>query len=357
MWPDASDTAFADSVKKPLQIDDDLADFYDNHATHLGLTPFVRILPYSYDTLMEDLSDPARMHTAYHGVIPAFNRYRAAPIHMKRVEPIGDHEVLESVEFEHLPMAPSVHMEIRPPGTFAVCAKNKDGKPKIKNCAFARPVIDGQSMLIMMPTPERMISHPPIAKFILKPILTFCTLFFHLKIVNKALDSSVVLLHEQDKRTKQPGAHFSARTGYYVPTTEDTVVMSFRKWFETVGDHGAAFGGDRPLDSELEMPKEKLLDRYEQHTKHSKLSLQALGKVRSAIAVFKALFTVSGLLVCGLLFKDFDAGILSVDSISRNVTLIVSALVSVLSLLTRKFLENKVVPLFYFVDHIYADAT
>lgn len=336
-------------------MDDDLADFYETRARDAGLVSFIRILPYSYDILMEEIADPARMIVSYHGIGPGFSRYNAASMNMKQVGPIGDKEIIDAVTFKNPPMAPWVHTEIRPPGTIAGFSKDDKGQPMARNCMLLRPVCTGKSMVIMVPATEKLISNTQKTNVFMRPFSTLLALSFHLKLHNRAFDSNAVLLHEQDKKTKQRGALFDAKEDYYVPTNEDVFLMSFREWFDTVGERGAAFGGDQPLDPEMEMSKEQLLDRYEQYTKHSKLALNALGKVKSAIFVFKTFFVFSSLLVCALLLKDFNAGTLSVMLISKNVKLIVSALVSVLSILLVKILEKRVIPLFYFVDHSHVD--
>lgn len=353
IWPDASDSAFVDSAGKPLPMDDDLADFYENHARDLGFFPFLRILPYSYDVLMEEYADPARMHISYHGLIPGFKRDKAAPIDMKEASPIGDKEIIGAVTFKNPPMANWVHSEIRPPGLLAAQSRDDKGQPLGKSSAFITPLSPGRSMMIVTPALIRMVANPPKGNPFMKPFLAWKIALIQVLGINKICDSNAVLLHEQDKRIKQSGSRFAAKDEYFVPAKEDTLVMAFRKWFETVGDHGAAFGGDQPIESELS--KEEILDRYEQYTKHCKPALQTLKDANSAVVVLKIVFCVSSLVASVLVLKELSVGAVSLTSMVKNVMLMVSALISALSFYFVNYLEKKFIPLFYFVDHSYAD--
>lgn len=353
IWPDASDSAYVDSAKEPLPMDDDLADFYENHARDLGFFPFRRILPYSYDVLMEEIADPARMHIAHHGLIPGFKRDKAAPMNMKEASAVGDKEIIGAVSFNNPPMSHWVHYEIRPPGLVSAHSKDDKGQPLGKDQAFITPLGPGTSMLIMVPVAMRMVANPPKGNPFMKPFYAWIIARIQVAVMNKIFDSNAVLLHEQDKKIKQLGSKFAAKDEYFVPAKEDTLLMAFRRWFETVGDHGAAFGCDQPIETELS--KEEILDRYEQYTKHCKIALQTLKDANSAVVVLKTVFYVSSLVASVLVLKELSVGAMSLVSMVKNVMLMVSALVSVLSFYFVNYLEKKFIPLFFFVDHSYAD--
>eukprot|EP00210_Caulerpa_lentillifera_P001779 g1709.t1 len=356
IWPDDSASAFDESSETQLPMDDDLADFYENHAGDYPFSPYVRIFPYSYDVLMEMFVDPARMPIAYHGLVPGFSRYNAAPINMKRATAVGDKPILDAVTFKNPPISAQVYYEIRLPGLIAARSRDDKGRPIARDNVFVRPVTSGKSMMIMTPATETAISNPKKASFFKKLFLQFIKIEAHAKVLNKIFDSNIVLLHEQDKNLKKRGSRFAAKNNYFMPNTEDTLVTSFREWFETIGERGAAFGGDQLSDSKIDLSKKELLDRYEQHTKHCKLSSQGLKTVRTAISVLKSLCVLSSFIASVLLIKELSTNAsLNVLSIVKNIKLMTSAVFSCIFLSISMYLEEKIIPLFYFEDHSYAD--
>lgn len=85
VWPDASETAFIDSHAQPIPMMPDLAAAMEERAKYSFPAGFTRVLPYSYDVLVENVSDPAHLPVAHHG-IPGLDRSSAAALTMKPEE-------------------------------------------------------------------------------------------------------------------------------------------------------------------------------------------------------------------------------------------------------------------------------
>eukprot|EP00210_Caulerpa_lentillifera_P001759 g1689.t1 len=321
IWPDDSVSAFSESSKEPLPIDDDLADFFESGTVGLGVSAYFRLLPYSYDTMMENISDPSHVLVSHHGVAPILTRYKAASMNMKHVEAMSKKPILDAVQYKNPPLAPIAHTEIRLPGVVITYSHNSDDQYLSRRTLVCMsPVSPGRSRVILIEAPEHMILKPKRTSFLLRPFIRFLSYYIHLTILGKVLDSDVVLLHEQDKKLKKLGSQFTAIKNYFIPTDADTLVMSFRNWFEKVGHYGSAFGGDQPLGLENELSKEQLLDRFEQHTKHCKMCLQALSNIRSSISVLRAVTVISLCATGFLLFENSSAaGALTVSYFMKNL--------------------------------------
>lgn len=353
IWPDPSESAFVKSSQAPFPIDDDLADFFETQTNGSTFTPYIRILPYSFDTLMENIADPSHLTVAHHGIGPRLNRYAAASMNMKRVNPTGNKNTIAAVTYRNPPLSELDRAEFRPPGVVIAYPIARGKKFAGRTFMVVSPVTNGKSRIIIAIARESMISDPKKPSVLMRPINAVLDVLIHLMLQSRVFDSDARLLHGQDIKLKKQGSQFTAGRDYFMATDADTLVSAFRKWFETVGEHGAAFGGDQRIETTLS--REEIIDRYEQHTKHCKICLRGLKTVRSAVLVFKTLFAFSSFFVCGLLLKSFSAGSVSLISIVKNLKLMTSALLSVLFLSALYLLEKKIIPMFYFVDHNHAD--
>eukprot|EP00210_Caulerpa_lentillifera_P001674 g1609.t1 len=355
IWPDNSVSAFADSSQEPLPMDEDLMDYLEIDISERITSPYMRIIPCSYDTLVENIADPSHFPVAHHGVQPFFSRYNLSAMDMKQLDR-KNAKSLEEVSFNMKQIHSTGRIKIRAPGHIVYYMLGEGEKPISRSYFCVAPIDQGRSLLITEQAPEDMILNMKRASFFEKPFYAITRLLFHLQILHRVIDTDAMILNEQDKKTKRSGYQFSAKKNYFVPTDADTLVMKFRKWFESTGQCGAVFGGDKAMGIETELTKEQVLDRYEQHTKHCKTCMQALNIIRTALFVSKVLFVLSSIALCVLVWKYPSAGAMKFTSFLKNVQLVTSALASLLFFFLANVLEKKIIPLFYFVDYSHADA-
>lgn len=103
------------------------------------------------------------------------------------------------------------------------------------------------------------------------------------------------------------------------------------------------------------LPREKMLDRYEQHTKHCKVCRDFLKNLEFVIETLK-LLSYGALFIGSLLFiRASNAPGFEWRTVLRHVSLQVAVTVATLSSLLRAFLEKNVKPRFYFEDWVHAD--
>eukprot|EP00210_Caulerpa_lentillifera_P001760 g1690.t1 len=330
------------------------ADYFERDISERPITAYHRIFPYSFDTLMENVADPSHFIVSHHGAIPVLNRYKAGPMNMQHTDAMKGHKILDAVLYENPPFASHAHAEIRPPGVIIAYNEATDGRPASRLFLCMRPISPGRSAAILIDVLEKMIEQTGVPNFFTKLFYAYTRLVHHSKIANRVLDGDTVLLHGQEKSIRNRGSKFSTAKDYFIPTNADTLVLSFRKWFEA-NKTEAVDKGSESFTTQTALSKEQLLDRYEQHTKHCKTCSQALSNIRSAIRLLKTVFVLSSLVVCAIVFKSFSAGSLSSVSFLKNIKLMISAFISMIALKLASLLEEKVIPLFYFVDLSHPD--
>lgn len=155
--------------------------------------------------------------------------------------------------------------EFRKPGVVSVFTtdESNDGEATVRTFLTGTPVSAGRSMVVAVGMRAEQKAQLGKLNPIAKTIKQMMVLVAHVLIQNRLFDGDSVFLHEQDKKIKQKGDLFAANKEYYIPSTADLLVMTFRKWFETEGRHGEVYGGTE-VDSEgTDLTRREMLDRYE----------------------------------------------------------------------------------------------
>lgn len=337
-----------------MSISDDIADFLERSAIDGTFTPHFRYLLYSFDVLMENLADPAHFFVSHHKVVPGISRYNAAPLNAQITEDVQDERVYSAIDCTLSNANRPSCVEFRVPS----CVDYIHGgikSPVARTLLLAVPICSGKSAVIIAEIPSSRISStkkPSLTQYLL---YVFDRFFRHIYYTNKILDGDSVFLHEQDKKIKSFGNSFNAAKDYYIPTSADLLVMEFRKWFETEGEHGAAYGGNRVHQQEANLTKQELLNRFSQHTQHCSFCTDVLEKMKRVVSVLKVLSSLALLTVSSLVFKKFTQGSLTIISVLKEFKILGLLLICVLSTTVAFLLEKKIIPQFYFIDHVHAD--
>lgn len=274
IWPDKSTNAFEESEKVLPSIDDDIADFLEGSAAEGALHMYVRYLPYSFDVLMENLCDPAHLPVSHHDLSPNLSRYDAGPLEAKLEERITRGQTTVTLKCTStLAFIDHTYFELRKPGVVLIASKKKKDEdvPFIRTYLSATPICSGTTAIFSVTLNPSHTAHTERSNPLQQLFNQIMVLVLHTTFYNPLFDGDSVFFHQQDKKIGKHGSTFSAREEYYVPTPADLLVMDFRRWFENEGQNGAPYGGTGTKSSRAELTREKLLDRYEQHTKHCKI--------------------------------------------------------------------------------------
>ncbi|KIY99872.1 Rieske (2Fe-2S) domain protein [Monoraphidium neglectum] len=340
VWGDASPGAAAEAEATPLPVPRGL----QQHAEAEGpaeapaegsakgaaegpaeVSGYRRELPYSWDVLLENVTDPAHLPHSHHRLSPTLTRDKAGPMpFIKQQQPSQGGAADDSsgaavaaeatarplYAFEHAPPVGSFAFPsaLSPNGVVAYNAPCSvvyeyalPGGACMWTLIYGTPCGPGRSIVMTAGFNNR----PPamwgdLAKTVLtnwkalRPLLM--RLYFQAipswkghMISNKLFDMDNVFLHQQDILLEQRGRGSWARD-YYMPEQCDSLVVATRKWIDSKAgggpDYGPAAGPIKPLS------KRDLQDRWAQHTQHCVTCLAAMAAVRRRAQVAKAAATV-----------------------------------------------------------------
>lgn len=272
-----------------------------------------RDMPYSADMLLENVLDSSHVPFTHHQTIS--KRENAVPLRLRLTEPVSAQGFVgEQAQAPPLPsagvsgrapqgagaqterttlyVAPTyMHHKIRtaPAGS----GDDFDKGFETWTVAYATPTGPGRCRLLAR-FPFRFPSPEPKQGVVanLLPSINFPKAFFkrvpdwiqHMGQLT-VLDDDNIFLPLQERRVNDKGGW---RANYVMPTSADTYVSAYRRWYDAAGPPPhAAHASDHlhaaPLD------KEKLLDRLSQHTAHCKSCSGALANAKRVNSVTKVL--------------------------------------------------------------------
>jgi phenylpropionate dioxygenase-like ring-hydroxylating dioxygenase large terminal subunit len=355
VWGESGSTAQEESASKPIPIDKRLETALENeqHITYV-MPLFQRDLPYDYQTLLENVADPAHVPFSHHKVQ-------------------GNRDTVKYGDYE-LAFVPET------PGRISVEYSSVFGKgcidfepPMIINFVSDRPNgIFNSFRVHCVPTKpgfSRIISFivtnnqklPTLFKLIKKlPVWMDHILFRH-----PVLDGDNVFLHyqeqflvEKDRQAEEKESSTSSsstmaawRKNYYMPARADLLVAAFKNWLDTAGKEGPwgplhKARGYPPLVTDHRV----LLNRYEQHTKNCTACKKALTWIERFRSVAAAVAAVGfGAAISATVQGAAQLGIKAVATSSVAGGAVVGLLAALawrwLSILRQKF---------YFVDYDHA---
>lgn len=315
VWMDAETPELAAKTKLPLspQIDASKGFVWSS---------MVRDLAYDWQTLIENVADPAHVPFAHHGI--QGNRDRAMPIPLQIVTSTMD---LIQAEVDQ-PFQTKITFE--PPCRLEYEISFAGGDKQIGLITYCLPVAPGKSRIVAQFS----------RNFAQKLNQLIPRWWDHIRNRNAVLDGDMVLLHQQEHFLQNN--HW--KTAYKMPTSADRLVIEFRKWLDLHGD------GNLPWDrlainpaGSMATSRKILLDRYHQHTQHCRSCRITLKRIIFWQWLLLGYFTVVVATVA-LLPDSFR--------ITWGFWLTASAL---LGLGVAGILRFWLMPQFYFVDYIHAD--
>mmetsp|Transcript_28498 Transcript_28498/g.41613 ORF Transcript_28498/g.41613 Transcript_28498/m.41613 type:complete len:458 (+) Transcript_28498:166-1539(+) len=211
---------------------------------------YTRDVPYGWDSLVENLIDPAHVPFAHHGM--QGKRTDAIPINMTMVGETTE----KGFQFEYADR--TMGMTRRGIGQFRApylvnynaTFDTPDARPFLLS-ALCIPTQPGWSRVIVLT--KRSDEKP---KTLLAKIFSILPPFLMHQLSNRFLDSDLAFLHYQER---------NAASGhkYYIPSPADRCIAAYRKWIPTYTNNVVS-----PDTLPPEMTPSVLFDRYTQHTSH-----------------------------------------------------------------------------------------
>lgn len=321
VWPDAKSAEQASVTPLPLspQIDASKGFVWDS---------FVRDLEYDWQTLVENVADPAHVPFAHHGL--QGNRQQAVPMPMNIEKSTVDLiEVLLERDLRRTTIT------FQPPCRLEYAISIGDSGKQLGIVTYCIPVSPGKSRIV--------------AQFPINFVKTLHHLiprwWVHIMIRNPILDGDMILLHQQEHFLQQRQSVESWKTAYKLPTSADRLVIEFRNWFDKYC-YGhlpwSQVGISTQENSKINDNRSVVLDRYKQHTQHCSSCRGALRVIQRLQVVLLAYSAIS---ISGVAILPDPL------RVKLGLALIITAL---LSLAACTWLKLWLVPKFYFVDYVHA---
>ncbi|CAM9819899.1 unnamed protein product, partial [Ectocarpus sp. 4 AP-2014] len=353
VWPDSS----PEGVKASESVAPVVVPNLDLDNGDWGGNWYARDLAYGYDTLVENLVDPAHIPFAHHGVIGQRAQGSPMAIQMEELAPGKEGFLTKPTgysgrdmmrvsfrppglvyyENDYTEVLPFIAKSLPPPLRAAFWAMKKfnldkrvamegtDRDPSDR-CLFyfigyAVPTSPGRCRIFTRSPRNFFLQHPVIPRRWRNSLAKE-----HLA-QHKVLDGDSTALHVQERfliNAGQQGVKQPERT-FYMPTQADVTIRAFRKWYNSRGGGGPPWAqGVDPSDLGPVLPREEILDRMVAHTKDCSACGKAYrvsGRVKKA-AVGGALLFLTGAAVAprGVLALKLAAGALANAGEKQNST-------------------------------------
>ena len=330
-----------------IPLPDDIAQHLERIASEGDRTGFIRTVPYDYEVLVENLLDPAHVPFSHHGVF-LWKRSNAKAFSMTRV-PAVTPNAEASVEYMDPAMGYPENRWLEFVDSAFIVYTNRGSDPEKSNQLLLlplSPVRKGRSRIIIHTiAPGRLSGHK--VKLPISTRFAFSSPAMNHMANNTILDGDSVFLHLQDQNLRKEMKNGWTPDAYFTPTSSDYMVVRFRNWLRKEGG-GGPFGPSK-VGETSPISRRELLDRYESYTLQNKEAQKMLALVNKMAAVCDFVSRASLLIVGACLIRGMHNGIL------YKWPILAGLVVSALSFFIGRYLREKILPLFYFVDYVHAD--
>ncbi|MGL5793903.1 MAG: Rieske 2Fe-2S domain-containing protein [Waterburya sp.] len=319
VWLDVHSKELADTTPLPLSslIDAEKGFVWSS---------YMRDLEYDWQTLVENVADPSHVPFSHHGIQGNRESATPVPINIERSTP----DLITAYVLRNF----KTTMLFKPPCQLEYCI-NLGGEKQLGLVTYCIPVSPGKSRLIAQFSRN-------FAKFFhyLTP-----RWFSHLKVRNQIIDGDMILLSIQESLLNKEKAFSSWKDVYKMPTQADRFVIEFRKWFDRYCQGSLPWQevGENAELIKVNLSREQILDRYQQHTLHCSSCRGALKNIQLLQKILLGNFAVTVSVVA-----------LMPDTIRLKFGLPL-IIVALLGLTTYGWLKFWLKPRFYFVDYIHAE--
>lgn len=260
VWPDPHSASIAPEHPLPLSPQIDASQGF-------VWSSIVRDLEYDWQTLVENVADPAHVPFAHHGVQGNRNRATSLPIQIVKSTPTRIEAKIEGPFYTKITFTPPCHLEY---------AIHFGDDRQVGLVTYCLPIAPGKSRIVaQFPRNFAQNLHYWTPRW-----------WNHIVVRNTVLDGDMVLLHLQERVVRhrlKTAASESWKTLYQLPTSADRLVIEFRRWLDHYGqsDRGT-LPWEKPEQAVplLSLNRQLLLDRYHQHTLICSSCRQALQMIQ-----------------------------------------------------------------------------
>ena len=235
-----------------------------------------RVLPYSFDFLIENFMDPAHIPFAHHSLQGL--RSDGSPIPIKNLYNLDDPTKV-GFSFDDIVRGKprsNAKLEFIPPCYFTLTVNEKVGL-----LILCVPVKPGQSRVFVSPSPT-------------KKLPAFIPKWFVHSFVNSFVDTDI-WISDQEKYIRKPRNSYDdldqrsgnvndkdryGRFDYVMPTSSDTGCKIWRSWFDKHLSGSKVFGPSPGSELKWDKTIVQEVDRWESHTKNCECCKNALTNAR-----------------------------------------------------------------------------
>eukprot|EP00210_Caulerpa_lentillifera_P001424 g1367.t1 len=346
IWPEASSDAFEHSNAQPIPVPTEFdAALRRKFASGVRIG-YTRVMPYSLETLIENLIDPSHVPVTHHGLIPGMSRNDAKPLWMES-RSVRFAQSIAAATYKSGDGNSERFVELMSPCSIINGEMTDRLESWRGHLICGSPIRSGKSRVFFFNFPMGLEEKNRNFAFM---IFGFVQRYFPwlMHLGNHAfLDGDAVFLNQQEKNLRARMSPWSPMT-YYTPTSADLMILKFRNWLRESAGNGPKL--ERGLKNGGQLPdatRRELLDRYYTHTiecedcKNGKKLILNLSRI-CTVGVVTCLASV------GILLSKKSSSIFSV----RFATCV---FVLLLCLLMRSFLQQNLIPQFQFVDYVHPE--
>lgn len=213
VWPDVDHTDLAKATKLPLSPQIAQRDTAGADDPEIACVSFMRDLPYDWQTLVENVSDPSHVHFAHHGL--QGNRDTAGP------NPLTIHQSTPNyIEARSSNGFLTSTISLEPPCRLEYKLEFASGN-SLGLTTYSIPTEPGKSRIVAQFS----------RNFAQKAARLTPRWWEHIKLRNTVLDSDMVFLYYQERLMRGYSAE-AWKSVYTMPTGSDRLVIEFRRWFQ-----------------------------------------------------------------------------------------------------------------------------
>lgn len=277
-WGESGATAALEATATPVPVMRELDEPANRERLTVVADWFTSIVPYSYDTLCENVLDPSHVPFSHHGVQGNRKNGKAIPMQLEGSVTVDGGFVTSQPGGGTISFAPPGVINYR--GGARV-----EGLSAFNMMIYAVPLRPGYSRLYFCVATTRKSPALRLLRLIPRWVQ-------HLPRM-EVLSGDGIFLHAQERELRRLAPASTWNKQFFMPNSADTAVVAFRRWYHDLAGGAVGYApGVPPELPPLITDRRVLNDRWGQHVKdcpscrgahHTMGRLQVVAAVSSAV--------------------------------------------------------------------------